>query len=217
MQQGGNNRGCMMIAMIVGIGIFFLMSGGGGFLGGQPGGTEPPPQEGSAPEGSNDGGIQIVSTPQEGGLLDQVESGTIDLDGSNSTDAVDAMYDDRMVNDVHWTILEAGELGETLADGTQAQTGTFVGVVYMIENMTDAPLTLVDLQLVDSANSRYSFALETSQSLDDGCGNVTLESNSPLTCTALFVVPTTATDLNAVLTDFNMLGGTEELLDLELD
>ena len=113
--------------------------------------------------------------------------------------------------------MEADYLGDALADGTVAENGEFVGVVYRIENMTDAPITLVDLELADSDDNRYSFSLPESEALEDGCGNIALEPESPVTCTAIFDIPLDVTDLHAVLTDFNMLGGTEETLDLELD
>ena len=189
------------------------MSGGGGFLGG---GQPVPSGEGNAGGGnapeSGDDGIQIVATPAEGGLLDQVESDTGD-----DSEVVEAMYDDRMINDVHWTVIEADYLGEVLPDGTESENGELVGVVYQIENLTGAPITLIDLEVADGDDNIYSYSLEMSGTLEDGCSNIAIEPEMPLTCTAIFDVPLDATDLHVVLTDFNMLGGAEEKLDLELD
>lgn len=211
MQQGGNNRGCMTIAMIVGIIIFFLLSRGGGSLGGgqtgaNDGGDSSPPAEEENP--------QANSAPQQGGLIENIEGGAINA--SANTAAEDVLFE-QTVNDVHWTILEADYLGDSLAGGALSENGEFVGVVYQIENLSDSPITLIDLQLVDGDNNTYSFSLDTSQSLEDGCNNVTLQPDSPVLCTAIFDVPSDASDLHALLTDFNMLGGAEELLDLELD
>lgn len=207
-----------MIAMIVAVGVFFLMSGGGGFLGGGGGQAIPPGGGESLPESSGEAGEAENLPPiQDGGLLEQVESGTLDESGSDSGDGIEAMYDSLMVNDVHWTVIEADYLGDTLSDGTQAQSGEFVGVVYQIENMTDAPITLVNLELLDGNDTKHEYSLELSAALEDGCSTVPLEPEIPYTCTALFDVPLDATDLHVVLTDFNMLGGVTDTLDLELD
>lgn len=214
MQQGGNNRGCMMFLIIGAVVVFFMMSNGG--LGGLLGGGQIPGAQ--APGGGQDsssGGVLEPQNGEQGGLLEQVQNDDGDV---GAEDAVEAMFDPVELNGVEWTIMEAGEIGEVLADELESENGTFVGVVYQVENQTSDPLTLVGLDLVDSTDEKYSYVSDALPYLDgDGCETETLEPNSVIECTAIYDVYSDAEDLQAVLTDLNMLGGDELLLDLELD
>lgn len=215
MQQGGNNRGCMMFLIIGAAVVFFLMSNGGlgGLLGG---GQIPGAQAPGGVEDSSSGGVLETDDGQQGGLLEQVQNG--DAEGEAAGEEIEAMFEPVELNGVEWTILEAGEIGEVLAEELESENGTFVGVVYQVENQTSDPLTLVGLDLVDSTDEKYSYSSDALPYLDgDGCETETLEPNSVIECTAIYDVYSDAEDLQAVLTDLNMLGGEEQLLDLELD
>ncbi len=209
-QQGGSNRGCMMFVIIGAVVLFFMFSGGG--LGGLLGGGQVPGNTGDSSQG---GGLETQPAENQGGLLEQVQQ---DDDAELEAEVIESQFAPVEVNDVRWTIMEAGEIGEVLADELEAENGSFFGVVFQVENMTSDPLTLVGLDLVDSENETYNYVSEALPYLDgDGCETETLEPNTVMECTAIYDVYSDAVDLQAVLTDLNMLGGEQELLDLELD
>lgn len=211
-QQSGGNRGCMMFLIIGAVVLFFMFSGGG--LGGLLGGGQIPGGAG----GSQNGGLETQPSENEGGLLEQVQQEDSTVQEGTDVEEFEAQFGPVEINDVRWTILEADEIGEVLADELESENGTFVGVVFQVENLTDDPLTLVGLDLIDSTDETYNYLSEALPYLDgDGCETETLEPNTVLECTAIYDIFSDAEDLQAVLTDLNMLGGEQHLLDLELD
>lgn len=212
-QQGGNNRSCMMFLIIGAVVLFFMFSGGG--LGGMLGGDQLP----SGTDGTTqNGGLETEPTQSEGGLIEQTQQDDNAELERIEPEVIEAQFAPVDVNDVRWTVLEAAEIGEVIGEELESENGTFVGVVFQVENMTSDPLTLVGLELVDSTDETYSYVSEALPYLDgDGCETETLEPNTVLECTAIYDVYSDAEDLQAVLTDLNMLGGEQQLLDLELD
>lgn len=216
-QQGGGNRGCVMFLIIGAAVLFFMFSNGGlgGLLGG---GQAPGSQAPGGADNSQSEGVETQPLENDGGLLEQVQQDDLEAIEGDGAEAVESQFAPVEVNDVRWTILEAGEIGEVLAEELESENGTFVGVVYQVENQTSEPLTLVGLELVDSADETYGYVSDALPYLDgDGCETETLEPNTVIECTAIYDVYNDAEDLQAVLTDLNMLGGEQELLDLELD
>lgn len=212
-QQGGNNRSCMMFLIIGAVVLFFMFSGGG--LGGLLGGGQLPS---GTDETSQSGGLETEPTQSEGGLIEQAQQDDNAELESIEPEAIEAQFAPVEVNDVRWTVLEAAEIGEVIGEELESENGTFVGVVFQVENMTSDPLTLVGLELVDSTDETYGYVSEALPYLDgDGCETETIEPNTVLECTAIYDVYGDAEDLQAVLTDLNMLGGEQQLLDLELD
>lgn len=212
-QQGGNNRSCMMFLIIGAVVLFFMFSGGG--LGGMLGGGQLPS---GTDETSQSGGLETEPTQSEGGLIEQSQQDDNAELESIEPEVIEAQFAPVDVNDVRWTVLEAAEIGEVIGEELESENGTFVGVVFQVENMTSDPLTLVGLELVDSTDETYGYVSDALPYLDgDGCETETIEPNTVLECTAIYDVYGDAEDLQAVLTDLNMLGGEQQLLDLELD
>ena len=143
-------------------------------------------------------GVEEVATPEDTGSVD--------------------------VGDVRWTLLQAAELGESLASDSDdvddlTATGRLIGVRFQVENLGPEPLTFLGMQVVDDQGRRQAYL---SQGLpfiidEEACQMEDLEPGASITCTALYDVAADATGLQAELTDLSLLGGETILVDLGLD
>lgn len=128
------------------------------------------------------------------------------------------------VNDVRWTMLQAVELGSSLESESDVvddlvATGRLIGVRFQVENLGDEPLTVVGMAVMDDQGREYAYLGEALPFIvdEEACQIEELEPGAEITCTALYDVPLDASGLQGVFTDLSLLGGTELVVDLELD
>lgn len=177
-----------------------------------------PGQSGSAgvPENEIEGPLATLAPLPDSSDEETAAAGVaVEIDPSDSESIV--------VNDIAWTLLDAVYLGETLESGTEeipdlVANGRLLGLRFSISNQGDDLHTFFGLAIVDSDGQSYSYL---SDSLDfiieeESCELVELEPEGTITCTAIYDVPTEASDLRAVFNDLSLVGGEEKLVGLGL-
>jgi len=176
--------------------------------------------DGSGLEPLNDG--EVAADGSSGGMDGDAADGvSLDLDGDGSendgSDDGSGMLDgevDAQVSDVRYSVLEAENYGSSIE--TLEADGEFVLVSLLMENTGDEPLTYFGANMIDDHGQEYSYVAEALELTADeeACEVVTIEPGEEQICTMVFDVNENANAVGLILTDLNLLGGEEEIVEL---
>lgn len=148
--------------------------------------------------------------------------------GSDSTTAQNdpaptyQLNQDVIVGKVRWKVLAAEDLGPELKSDNQfiaplTTPGRFIRVRLEVENRATDARTFVEGDLTDDQGRTFGHNSDAIYFIEDNerCLLKSLNPNLPHICTAIYAVPTDATDLKLVVGDLAPFGG-EASIDLNL-
>ncbi|MEW5987495.1 MAG: hypothetical protein AB1791_12750 [Chloroflexota bacterium] len=131
---------------------------------------------------------------------------------------------DVILAEVRWRILEAEDLGQTLASDNQfidslTTPGKFIKVRFEVENLGADLASSVGFDLVDDQGRTFIASTDVFYWIpeQENCFLVNLNPNVPKICTAIYEVAANAAGLKAKVGDLKVFGAEERLIDLELD
>jgi|GEM_PF-1591400 len=225
--------GCLFVLALAAIMIIFSMGGGG--IGVIPPGPDIASEE-EAPIGSNESTSDESGSGQSGSDNnsdlaplsnpdEEEESASSDEAPSDGGDAsVSGSEEDVTVNDVRWSILGAENYGDVIeGDGETIEDlyaeGDLIVVRYELENQSDSELTFMGMDLTDDQGEQYSYLSDAAPFIEEAelCEVVNLMPGDIQTCTAVYDVSDDSTGIKAIVSDLNMLGGEQEMINLGLE
>lgn len=224
-----NKMGCLVFGLLALLVIMFFNGGGNQVAESPSDVSERSTDGGSADEGGSGaleplgdldaGGDESEGDDSSGGVSLDLES----VDGSDEGSATDGLGGNvgvlsgepgAQVSDVRYTVLEATNKGHTY--DTLEADGEFIVVSLQMENTGTEPLTYLGANMIDDHGQEYSYVPEGLDYIFDEevCEAVTIEPGEERICTMFYDVNEDANAIGLILTDLNLLGGEESVVEL---
>lgn len=234
-----SKMGCLIFGLLALFVIIFFNGGRNVDLTGVPSDVNESSSVGGG--GSGEGDSSELEPLSDGDLGDEVDGDAVDgvsldLEGDDSagngaggdgSDGSSGALDgevDAQVNNVRYSVLEAENYGSLIemenADGKIVETldadGEFVLVRLLMENTGDEPLTYFGANMIDDHGQEYSYVADalTYTADEEVCDTVTIEPGDEQICTMVYDINDNANAIGLILTDLNLLGGEEEIVEL---
>lgn len=217
-----NRMGCLVFGILALL-VMVFFNGGGSPIAEVPSGVE-----GTASGGmgeSDSGGLEPLG---DLGELDAEDDGSeeelsLDLesidgaDGESGDDAAVGMLTEEVtaqVSNVQYTVLDATNEGSTI-DTLEAE-GEFILVSLLMKNNGSEPLTYFGANMIDDHGQEYSYISDALDYIvdEEACEVITIEPGEEQICTMVYDVNDDANAIGLVLTDLNLLGGEESVVEL---
>ena len=212
-----NKMGCLVFGLLALLVITFF-NGGGDSITELP--TDVIETSGAENTGNDgDGGFEPLGdldTEDDGMLieLEPVDGAEAGGTGSDGSLGVLSGEIDAQVSDVQYAVLEATNEGSTI--DTLEADGEFIVVRLLMANSGTEPLTYFGANMVDDHGQEYSYVSNALEYIvdEEACEVVTIEPGEEQICTMVYDVNDDANAVGLILTDLNLLGGEEVVIEL---